>query len=62
MAQITPMVPVARSVGSNRIIRGQGIVHPVGNADLTPEEERDLRRRLVRQALDALASDEPTAS
>ncbi len=51
------MAPVAKSVGSNRIIRGQGIVYPVGNADLPLEEERELRRRLVQQALEALESD-----
>ena len=51
------MVPVARSVGSNRIHRVPGIVHPVRHADLPPEEERELRRQLVRQALETLESD-----
>ena len=51
------MIPVAKAVGSNRIIRGQGIVHPVGNSALPFAEEQELRRRLVKQALDALASE-----
>ena len=58
MAQITPMTLVAQTVGSNRIIRGRSIVHPVGDAELAPNEERELRRVLVQRALDALASKE----
>lgn len=41
-------------VGTNRIIRGNGIVHPLGNPDLPPEEEKKLRERILRQALEAL--------
>ena len=51
------MTPVAKAVGSNRIIRGQGIVYPLGDAEMAPEEERELRRRIVQQALDALATE-----
>jgi glycine reductase len=48
------MTPVALMVGSNRIIPGSGIVHPVGNADLDPPEEKRLRRAVVERALEAL--------
>jgi hypothetical protein len=41
-------------VGSNRIILGNGIVHVVGDANLSPEQEKEVRRKLVRQALEAL--------
>jgi len=44
-------------VGSNRVVQGQGIVHVLGNADLPPEEEKELRRRTVLQALEALQSE-----
>ncbi len=57
MAQITAMVPVAQSVGPNRIVRGKGIVFPVGDSALPVAEERQLRRRLVGEALQALASE-----
>ena len=57
MAQVTPMTPVATALGSNRVIRGQGIVYPTGDSDLPPNEERDLRRRIVQQALDALTTE-----
>ncbi len=48
------MTPIAVTVGSNRILPGGGILHPVGNADLNAEEERRFRRKLVEQALVAL--------
>ena len=56
MAQVTAMVAVAEAVGSNRIVRACGIVYPLGDAGLSPEEELELRRRIVMQALDALAT------
>ena len=45
------MTPVAVMVGANRIVPAAGIIHPLGNAELTPEEEKALRRRIVEQAL-----------
>ncbi len=57
MCQVTSVVPVAKMVGSNRVVQGQGIVHVLGNADLPPEEEKELRRKTVLQALEALKSE-----
>jgi len=48
------MTPIAVMVGSNRVIPASGIVHPVGNPDLDPEEEKRLRRIIVEKALEAL--------
>jgi glycine reductase len=48
------MTPIAVTVGSNRVIPGGGILHPVGNVGLNPEEERRFRRKLVEQSLEAL--------
>ena len=45
-------------VGSNRVVLGTGIVHVTGDAKLAPKDEKDLRRKLVQQALDALQSSE----
>ena len=62
MAQICTMTPVAEMVGSHRIVTGNGIVHPLGSAESTPEEEKKLRRRIMERALDALTQpvDKPT--
>jgi len=56
------MTPVAEMVGSHRIVQGNGIVHPLGSAESSPEEERRLRRRIFEKALEALQTevDKPT--
>ena len=56
------MTPVAVMVGANRIVPAAGIIHPLGNAELTPEDEKALRRRIVERALAALRTEvaEPT--
>ena len=51
------MTPVAVMVGANRIVPAAGIIHPLGNAELGPEEEKSLRRRIVARALQALETD-----
>jgi len=51
------MTPVAKMVGSRRIITGVRIVNPMGNADLGPEAERALRRDIALRALAILQSD-----
>ena len=56
--QITAALPVAKMVGSNRTVLGNGIVHVVGDASISPEQEKQLRRRLVEKALEQLRSDD----
>ena len=55
--QVSTMTPVAVMVGANRIVPAAGIIHPLGNADLSPEDEKALRRRIVEQALQALKTE-----
>jgi glycine reductase complex component B subunit gamma len=56
------MTPVAEMVGSHRIVQGNGIVHPLGSAESSPQEEHRVRRRIMERALDALSTpvDKPT--
>ena len=56
--QITAALPVAKMVGANRTVLGNGIVHVVGDAKLTAEKEKELRRKLIEQALKALQESE----
>jgi betaine reductase len=49
-------MPISEMVGTNRRVLGNGIVHVVGDASVSPEEEKNLRRKLVEKALDALQS------
>jgi glycine reductase len=51
------MTPVAEMVGSHRIVQGSGIVHPLGLASSSPDEERSLRERILARAVDALTTD-----
>jgi glycine reductase complex component B subunit gamma len=51
------VIAVAEMVGSNRILLARKIVNPVGNADLDPAEEKEVRRSLVGKALTALQAD-----
>jgi glycine reductase complex component B subunit gamma len=52
--QITSALAVAKMVGSNRVVLGNGIVHVVGDANLSADQEKELRCKLVRKALEAL--------
>jgi betaine reductase len=45
-------------VGSNRIIPALSIVHPLGNAELSPKAEKEFRRAILEKALDALKESE----
>jgi betaine reductase len=54
---ITALPSIAAASGANRILRGVSITTPVGDPSLTAREERDLRHRLFRRALEMLASD-----
>jgi glycine reductase len=58
VVQITSARSIAKMVGSNRVVLGNGIVHVTGDAKLSADEEKDLRRKLVQKALEALQSDE----
>lgn len=57
MAVLSALPPLAMQAGANRVIQGVKIEHVCGDPTLSPEADRDLRRRLVRQALRALQAD-----
>ena len=48
------VVPISLTVGANRIVPTVAIPYPLGNPRLNKAEEKKLRRKLVRKALDAL--------
>lgn len=53
---------LAKSIGSNRIVRGKAITSVVGDPALSRDDERRFRKRLVLKALEALQTpvEEPT--
>jgi hypothetical protein len=44
-------------IGSNRTVLGNGIVHVVGDANVSAEQEKEVRRKLVEKALETLRSE-----
>lgn len=48
------IVPISKTVGANRIVPTIAIPHPLGNPNLSKEDEKALRRKLVEVALKAL--------
>jgi betaine reductase len=50
------VVPISLTVGANRIIPTVAIPYPLGNPALTPDEEKEIRRKLIDKALSALTS------
>jgi glycine reductase complex component B subunit gamma len=56
-AFISTIVPLAESIGPNRIIPGKAIPHPLGDPALSRTEEKEFRRRLVQRALAALETE-----
>jgi glycine reductase len=59
---VSALDALAKSIGSNRIIRGKAITSVVGDPALSPGDERRFRKRLVMRALEALQTpvEEPT--
>lgn len=54
VVHIATVVPISLTVGANRIVPAVAIPHPLGNPQLEPEDEKQLRRQLVEKALQAL--------
>jgi glycine reductase len=52
--QICAIVPIALTVGANRIVRAVAIPHPTGNPKLEKKEEVEVRKKLLRTALRSL--------
>ena len=51
------MPSAALMVGLTRVLSGTMIPNPYGDASLTPEREKDLRRKYIMRALALLQKD-----
>ena len=54
VAHICSIITISQTVGANRIVPAVAIPHPLGNPRLRLEEEKEVRRNLLRKALAAL--------
>jgi len=52
--QICAIVPIALTVGANRVVRAVAIPHPTGDPRLEKHEEVAIRRKLLAIALKGL--------
>ncbi len=50
------IIPISKTVGANRIVPTIAIPHPFGDPALRLEEEKTVRKELVKKALKALAT------
>ena len=57
VVHLATIVPISQSVGANRIVPTVSIPHPLGNPNLSPDDEKKLRRGLVERALQALQTE-----
>lgn len=51
------VTPISMTVGANRIVPAVAIPYPLGNPELTHEEEFELRKKLIDKALFALTTE-----
>ena len=56
VVHVCTVTPISMTVGANRIVPAIAITHPLGNPALTMEEEKDIRRKIVNKALEALCT------
>ena len=48
------MIPVAESIGVNRLMESKSIKYPFGNPDVPPEQEKIERVQMLKKALTRL--------
>jgi glycine reductase len=54
VVQIATIVPIMLTVGSNRIVPGVAIPHPVGDYTNGPAGDKAVRRELLERSLKAM--------
>lgn len=62
IVQMANLIPVAKTVGVNRVVPTISIPYPLGNPATPLEEQHKLRRHRVEVAIDSLTTpiEEPT--
>lgn len=57
IVHMSTITTISESVGANRIVPTVAIPYPVGNPDLPEQEEHDLRKDMVKRAVESLTAD-----
>ena len=56
VVHLCTVTPISITVGANRIVPTVAIPYPLGNPSLSPDEEKNLRRKILATALEALST------
>ena len=57
VVHVCTVTPISMTVGANRIVPAVAIPHPLGNPSLSSTDEKQLRRKILTTALDALSTE-----
>ena len=57
VVHVCTVTPISMTVGANRIVPAVAIPYPLGNPSQSMEEEKQIRRRILNTALEALATE-----
>jgi len=57
VVHVCTVTPISMTVGANRIVPAVAIPHPLGNPSLSTADEKQLRRKILTTALDALSTE-----
>jgi len=57
VVHVCTVTPISMTVGANRIVPAIAIPHPLGNPALSPEDEKQVRRKILDTALEALSTE-----
>ena len=57
VVHVCTVTPISMTVGANRIVPAVAIPHPLGNPSLSAAEEKQLRRKILTTALNALSTE-----
>jgi len=57
VVHVCTVTPISMTVGANRIVPAVAIPHPLGNPALSAADEKQLRRKILNTALEALSTE-----
>ncbi len=57
IVHICTVTPISMTVGANRIVPAIAIPYPLGDPNLTLDEEKEIRRHILKKALRALTTE-----
>jgi len=57
VVHVCTVTPISMTVGANRIVPAVAIPHPLGNPSLSAADEKQLRRKILTTALEALSTE-----